>query len=136
MPKDIAIFAPSEEAIWTGQPAPVTEVFGTTIHRIPVKLAGFSTVRLTGNIGSVPAFTGAVAALQYSVIGDFSDAAYLDGAAGPQLAIDATGSFAGTAVIIEDAAKIAAGVTLRLVGEGGNLIVDPTLGRFSAQFFE
>lgn len=126
----IAILSDAVQVEWTNQPAAVTELLGLTVHRTKINLTNTGTVRLVARILTA-GVAGAVLRGQYSLDGGGSWA-YLDGATGPSLAIDATGTIASATVNLEAAAK--ADVVLRVVGVNGNATADPAFGLIELQF--
>ena len=131
---DITFVASDAEVVFSNLPLVAGELFAKTCNRVKRVLSGYTSAQLCAHIGSVNGFAGSELRIQYSVLGDFTDAAYLDGAAGPAIAADGganTTQLTATPVTIAAAAKIAAGVTLRVVGVDGNGTVDPAFGNIA-----
>jgi hypothetical protein len=108
--------------IWTDQPSAVTEA--DTGVRTYVDLTNVATVNMSGRVDTV-GHTTAVLATQYFRESD-TTWRYLDGTAGPQLLLSATGDIDGAGVRVEADARTR--VLIRLVGSGGNATADPEVG--------
>ena len=111
--------------VWTNQPSATTEFPGSTARRVQADLQRATEGRLSVNMG-VAGASGSTLAAQYSTDGG-STWAYLDGSAGPTVAISAVDNAVGSWVNLASGAK--ADVLLRLVGAGGNATADPSFRR-------
>ena len=107
---------------WTNQPAALTELFGTTINRTKINLTAVTSVTFVVNV-QVAGVAGAALRVQYST--DEAIWNYLDGAAGPSVAIDVTGVEVATVSLVAGAK---ADVFLRVVGINGDAAADPAFG--------
>jgi len=114
---------------WTNQPAALTELLGLTVHRTKVDLTNAGNVRIVVDVLAA-GVAGAKLRAQYST--DAVTWAYFDGATGPEVAIDATGTFASVTVNLGAGAK--ADVYVRVVGINGNGAADPAFGLIVLQF--
>lgn len=133
---NVDIVNPAAEIAWAAQPALATELFGTVINRVQQVTDNFTEFRINLNVGTVPGFAGAGLYGEYSILGTFADAVLLDGAGGTggRTAIDVTGQFYSAWAPLDPLAIAAADVTLRIMGVGGDGIVNPTLGNISIEF--
>lgn len=118
----------AEGATWTNMPAAVTEFAGLARHRTKLDLTQTREVRLLVNVATAGA-AGAVLRAQYST--DQVAWAALDGASGPEVAIDATGLGVSGWVALEAGAK--ADVFVRIVGADGDGAADPVFGPVAVQ---
>lgn len=116
-------------ATWTAQPAALTELLGVTTARRKFDLRRYTQARVVAYVDTAGA-AGAKLRAQYST--DESAWAYLDGATGPSVAVDATGVEVSAWVDLEAAAR--ADVFLRLVGIDGDGAADPVFGTLALQF--
>lgn len=123
-------FIAGSSVAWTNQPAAETEIFDTgagTVQnrRVPANLAGRTGARLYVS-GNANGSASSELRVQYSLNGGGSWA-YLDGAAGPAVAITSISTtVVGTRVLIAEAAKT--DVLLRVVGVSSNGTGDPAFG--------
>lgn len=104
--------------IWPGPGASLAEFCESTNYRFRANLTNAATARLVATVVTAGG-TGSVLRAQYTT--DLTGAtgwAYLDGSAGPSVAIDATGTAVSSSVTLATAAK--ADVLLRLVGLNGD----------------
>jgi hypothetical protein len=115
---------------WTNQPSAVTELAGNTLRRRKGVLTHATQARIIVTIGGTAANTGATMAGQYST--DGTTWAYLDGATGPSVSITTVDSLQVSSwVTLTGAAK--ADVFLRIVGAGGDGVIDPIFGLIELQ---
>jgi hypothetical protein len=124
----VPVVAPSAAVAWAAQPAALTELLGLAIHRTLADLTGCTEARLVANVSAAGA-AGAKLRAQYSL--DAAAWSYLDGASGPEVAIDAMGLVASAWTALEAAA--AADVYLRLIGINGDGVASPALGAVALQ---
>jgi hypothetical protein len=121
------IVTPSSAAvIWTNMPAALTEFLGLTIHRTRAHLGARTQAQLIANVQ-----TAGVAGSGLRVEASLNNgvawrALEASPAVGPQVAIDAVGVVSSTAITID--AAVRKDVLLRVVGGGGNGIIDPAFG--------
>lgn len=125
----IAIAVPMRIAFssqtWTDMPSALTEYVGSTAGRVKFDLAAVTQARVYCRISTAGAAAAEVR-VQYST--DESTWSYLDGSAGPTLAINTTGTLAGAWVTLAAAAR--ADVVLRFVGISGDAAADPVFANF------
>lgn len=93
--------------------------------------AGSAQARLVAYV-VVPGPAGAVLRAQYDTQANFATPAYLDGATGPSVPIDAAGLNVGAWVTLATAAV--ADVWLRLVGLNGDGAIDVEFGAITLQY--
>jgi hypothetical protein len=105
---------------WTNQPAPLTELFGSTIGRSKADFSASAQVRLLCDVAQAGAATAAIR-VQYST--DQASWNYLDGATGPSVNLTTTGLKVSSWVNLAAGAK--ADVFLRVVGVNGDGTADP-----------
>jgi hypothetical protein len=115
---------------WTDQPSALTELFGLNDRRTRYDLTQFTQARLVANV-EVVGNAGATLRAEFATT-DGGTYAALDNSTGPNVAIDATGTVGSGYVNLTAAAK--ADVFLRIVGVGGDGVLDPQLGRIAVQF--
>lgn len=118
--------------IWTDMPAASTELFGLNDRRRKYDLTQFTQVRLQVNVETTAGFAGAKLQGQYST----DQAAWNDlengAGTGPEVLVDALGFVTSAYVTIPSGAQ--ADVWLRIVGVGGDGVVDPLFGLIELQF--
>lgn len=120
----------------TNQAAAVTEFPGAvTVNRAVADLRGAKFARISVNVQSVTAVSGAYLQAQYSLDGG-STFLFLNGllttSGGPKALTDTAGTVSSPWVAIVDAAKRAS-VVLRIVSTGGDGAVDPVFGQVQLQ---
>jgi hypothetical protein len=115
-------------ASWSNQPAPLTELFGTTAGRVRTDLTASTQVRLVSNVAQAGTATAAIR-VQYST--DQAAWNYLDGGTGPAVNINPTGVKVSSWVDLTAPAK--ADVFLRVVGINGDGTADPGFGNIILQ---
>jgi hypothetical protein len=108
---------------WWNQPAAVTELAGNTLYRTKYDLSNATQARFTVSVATAGAPTAKLS-VQYST--DESSWSYLDGATGPSVNINSTGTKVSSYATLVSGAR--GDVFLRIVGEGGNATADPYLG--------
>ncbi len=114
---------------WTAQPAALTEYLGGTSRRLKQDLTNMNQARLQVSL-TTAANAGATLALQYSSDGG-TNWFYLDNTSGPSCTISSTGLAVSGWVNLTAGAK--ADVLLRLVGAGGNAVINPVFVTVMAQ---
>lgn len=125
----VTLFADPVQVTWINQPAALTELFGGTVNRTRVDLGTATTVRLVVRVETA-GVAGSKLRGQYST--DEATWFYLDGATGPEVAIDAVGVQISTTVNLDAGAQ--ADVYLRVIGIDGDGAVDPAFGVVMLQF--
>ena len=130
IPLTIPIRAAYATQVWTDMPAALTEFNGNTQGRIKCDLTLATQARLVAKIMSTPGVAGSELRAQYST--DETNWFYLDGAAGPAVAVNVANSTAISPwVTLAPGAK--ADVFVRVVGIGGDGGTDPSFGNISIQ---
>jgi hypothetical protein len=129
---DVDFLSQSTATTWTNMPFAVTELFGSTGYRVPMKLTGASQYRVAV-MQTVAGGANSYFNLQYS-----DDAGATWNAADAVATAGAVSVGAGTGIKLGGWANLATGakaaVWLRIVGNGGNLVTDPAFGRIAVQF--
>lgn len=110
---------------WTNMPAADTELAGGTVFRVTEDLVFFSQFRLEARVVTA-GLAGADLRAQHAP--DDTTFANLDGANGPEIAIDATGRVRTAWTNLVEAAQ--ADTVIRVMGKGGDGIVDPVFSLF------
>jgi hypothetical protein len=128
-------------ATWTNQPSTKTEFLGptipTTTNRLPFLITGYTRVMLFLRLG-VSGASGSKVSIEYSTGSDGPTWIPIDGEGGTGTEIDIyNGGASGQLVSAQ--ATVAAGLTgmiyLRVVGIGGDGVVDPSFGNVAAVFW-
>lgn len=112
---------------WSAQPSALTEFLGVMRHRLKYDLSKFNQARLIVNVTAIGA-THAKIRVQYAEQITYY---YLDDSSGPSVGINTIGLKVSTWIDLCDGAK--ADVFLRLVGIGGDGIVNPAFGLIAVQ---
>lgn len=118
--------------LWSNMPAAKTEIFGASDHRLSLELAPWTQTRLQARMVSGGA-AGSTFRVEYSSDGG-SNWNYLDGTSGPQVAISASGSLLIGSWVTLSAGARTGDVLLRIVGLGGDGVLDPGVGQVWLQF--
>lgn len=127
-PISMTFLADGDVVVWNSQPIALTEFLGVIRHRMKFDLTKFTQARLVVNVATAGS-TNAKLRAQYSIgFGWF----YLDGLAGPSVAINATGLFVSSWVNLTSEAK--ADVDIRIIGINGNGLTSPGFGSIALQF--
>lgn len=121
------VVCPSSAAIqWLNMPAALTEFLGLTIHRTRAHLGARTQAQLIANV-QVPGVAGSGLRVEVSLNnGAAWRALEAAPAVGPQVAIDVAGVVVSQAITIDPLVR--KDVLLRVVGGGGNGVIDPTFG--------
>lgn len=128
-PEHVTILADSVSVVWSNQPAALTEFKGNTDCRVKVDATNHTQCRLVVNVITA-GFAGATVHPEYDAGSGFLELA--DTANAMDTAIDATGLIDSGFVNIDALSK--ADVTIRIVGEGGNAMVDPDFTMIHLEF--
>lgn len=112
---------------WLAQPAATTELLGLTQFRTKLDLSGYDEVRLNAIVATV-GLSGSTLSVQYAE--DCSSWADIS-ATNPTVALDATSM--KTSVWQKLAANAKDDVCLRIVGTGGNGILNPVFNSLNVQ---
>jgi hypothetical protein len=107
---------------WTNMPAAAAEFAGRATHRIRADLTAFTQFRLWARLVPVGA-AGAILTPEYSISGGAGPWVKFDGNTGPPLAVNTSDPITPW-TDLDDGAK-AEDVILRLVGSGGDGVIDP-----------
>lgn len=116
-PMTLHVLGGAGTAVWTSQPASLTEFLGVTYYRTKVDLTNVTQVQLVVPVAVVG---GASAEIRVQYTTDLTGAsgwAYLDGATGPAVTIASTGVRASGWVTVTAAAQAA--VLIRVIGING-----------------
>lgn len=119
----MAITDAALQPVWTNMPAALTELRGVTFYRTRYDMTQVTQARIVAFVSTVGS-ANAQLRVQYST--DASTWAYLDGSAGPAVAINAAGTIAGAWVTLAAAARVDA--FLRIIGINGDGVADPVFG--------
>lgn len=114
---------------WTDMPAALTELQGSTRNRMKFDMSRYTQARATVRTTAAGA-SGAEMRIQYST--DQSAWSYLDGAAGPAVAIDAANA-TQVGAWVSLSAEARSDVFLRVIGIGGDGAVDPSFNLITLQ---
>jgi hypothetical protein len=129
----IDVFARDDGRNWGNMPLAITEIFGRLTLRTKTDLDEFDQARLTVNMETI-GNVGAVLFAEYDAGSGFVELA--DVANAGNVPIDTL----GTLLIVDsgwfdiDSLAIVTDVTLRIVGEGGNGVIDPRIAHISLEF--
>ena len=129
VPEHVTILADSVSVVWSNQPAALTEFKGNTDCRVKVDTVGHVQCRLVVNVITA-GFAGSTMHAEYDAGSGFLELA--DTANAMDVAIDATGLIDSGFVNIDALSK--ADVTIRIVGEGGDGMVDPDFTMIHLEF--
>jgi hypothetical protein len=110
---------------WTDMPAALTEFQGFTRNRLAVDLSIYTDARVMVNIGSTAGGASAEIRVQYS-LDSGSNWFYLDSVAGPTVSISGTANALKVGAWASIVVAARADVWLRVVGVGGDGVIDPT----------
>ncbi len=125
----LKIMAVEASEVWLNQPATLTEIFGSTTLQDKIDATNCVQARFIINVTTV-AETGANCHPEYDAGSGFLELA--DTAGELDAATDALGLIDTGFMNIDALAK--ADITIRIVGEGGNAMVDPAFSVMSVEF--